>query len=128
MAKKTTGNKSQAILEYKSSNPDAKPKAIAEALQAAGHDINAGYVSTILSKSRNAKGGGTKRGRKKSTKGVSASRAVQTKKKGRQTSGGGASSEVSVDVLMQIRDMVSTAGGVEEVQKALNTYQKLMDN
>lgn len=133
MAKKAAFNKSQAIVEYKSSNPDAKPKAIAEALQAKGHDINAGYVSTILSKSRKTGGAAPKGSRKKSAGGVSSVRAVQTKKGKRKsptTRGTAATSgsEVSVATLLKVRDLVQSTGGVDAVQSALDAYKKLMTN
>ena len=124
MAKKTSGNKTQTILDYKAQNPDAKPKAISEALQAQGHSITPGYVSTILSKSRSSRGT-KKRGTKKRSGGVSAPRAVATKKRSSSSTGGG--KEVSVDVLMKVRDLVQSTGGVDEVRRALDTYAKLTD-
>ncbi len=45
-------NKSEAIRAYKKDNPDAKPKAIAEALTKAGIEVSPGFVSTILTKSK----------------------------------------------------------------------------
>jgi hypothetical protein len=43
-------NKSKIIRDYKAANPEAGPKAIAEAL--AEHDVNAQFVSTVLAQAK----------------------------------------------------------------------------
>lgn len=58
-------NKSAAIRDYKTANPDAGPKAIVEALAAQGITVSAAQVSTTLSMAKKKMGVAPgKRGRK----------------------------------------------------------------
>lgn len=60
-------NKSAAIRDYKTANPDAGPKAIVEALAAQGITVSAAQVSTTLSMAKKKMGVTPgKRGRKPS--------------------------------------------------------------
>lgn len=125
--KKRTGpNKSAAIKAYKEANPEAKPKQIAEALQADGVDVNAQYVSTILSQARAKSGQTKKRSGKKTAKkagrgGTRGPRAV--------ASGGGRASggDISVQSLMKVKELVSEVGSVDEVRTALSAYERLTE-
>ena len=49
-------SKAQIVQEYKANNPEATPKAIAEALAKQGVEINAPHVSSILSHARGGSG------------------------------------------------------------------------
>ncbi|WP_254513881.1 hypothetical protein [Anatilimnocola floriformis] len=51
-------SKAQIVQDYKNANPEATPKAIAEALAKQGVEINAPHVSSILSHARAGNGGG----------------------------------------------------------------------
>ena len=132
MAKKKAGevNKTQAIRDYKSANPDQKPKAISEALVKQGVEVTPGYVSTILSNSKRKPTSG-RRGRPKGSKNVKAVRAVGTAKKavGRPSKAAAASgSEVSVNSLLKMKTLISQVGGIDEAKSALSTLEKLMDD
>lgn len=119
MAKKKAGvNKSKAIKDFKAANKAAKPKAIAEALKTKGINVTPGYVSTILSQSKNAKKAPGRRGRP-AGKSV---RAVKTSSRKASASAEG----VSVDALLRVKKLVGDVGGIEEVRSALQTYEKLM--
>ncbi len=58
MARTAAGevNKSEAIRSYRKANKKAKPRDIAAALQEKGLDVNAQYVSVVLSNARKHKG------------------------------------------------------------------------
>lgn len=126
MAKKSSApNKSQTIRDYVAANPTAKPKAIAEALSKKGLDVNAQYVSTILSNDRKSK---TKRraktGRPAGSSAKSATRAVKTAKRGRPAAKA-TSESVSVDSLLKLKDVVDEIGGIEEAKSHLKALESL---
>ena len=58
MAKKKSAgvNKSQLIRDYMAANPDASPKAVAEAMSAQGVVVSAQFVSTTKSNAKKAAG------------------------------------------------------------------------
>ncbi|WP_145169114.1 hypothetical protein [Rubripirellula lacrimiformis] len=119
MAKKKSGgpNKSQAIRDYNTSNPSAKPKQIAEDLSKQGISVSAGFVSTILSTSKRKKKvarPGRPKGSVKSVRAVG--RPAKAKSNG----------DVSVDSLLKVKQLVAEIGGIDEAKSALSTLEKLM--
>ncbi|EMI56532.1 hypothetical protein [Rhodopirellula sallentina] len=119
MAKKKSGgvNKSQAIRDYCSANPKAKPLEVAEAMKAQGIDVTAQFVSTVKSNSKKSK---TTRGRKA----VSKKAVKKATRRGPRTS---AASEVSLDSLLNAKKLVEEMGGVEDARNALSVLEQLMD-
>lgn len=101
MAKRSKkgGSKSAAIREYRRTNPEAKPKEIAESLNQNGFKITPQYVSTILSNDRKKNPGGR-----------------------RQRAGEAA----SIDQLLAVKKLVNAVGGVEAAQQAIAQYSRLM--
>jgi hypothetical protein len=126
MAKKTSGpNKSQAIREYYEAHPDAKPKAVVEALAAKGVVVTPAFVSTIKSTSINkgpkpaaAKG---KRGPKPGAS-VKAPKVAAAKPAAAKSTGG-----VSIDTLIKAKSLVKELGGIESAMSALAALKRLAD-
>ncbi len=125
MAKKTSGpNKSQAIREYYEAHPDAKPKAVVEALAAKGVVVTPAFVSTIKSTSINkgakpaAKG---KRGPKPGAS-VKAPKVAAAKPAAVKSTGG-----VSIDSLIKAKSLVKELGGIDSAMSALAALKRLAD-
>lgn len=125
MAKKTSGpNKSQAIREYYEAHPDAKPKAVVEALAAKGVVVTPAFVSTIKSTSINkgakpaAKG---KRGPKPGAS-VKAPKVAAAKPAAAKSTGG-----VSIDTLIKAKGLVKELGGIDNAMSALAALKRLAD-
>jgi hypothetical protein len=103
MAKKRGGtNLSAEIRKYVAANPKAKPKAVAEALTAAGIKVTPVYVSTIVSNDRRKSGKGKRRGRKAAAKGDLFANLLQAKK------------------------LVDKLGGIDAARAAIDTLAKIM--
>jgi hypothetical protein len=98
MAKKASGNKSQAIRDALAANPDKSPKEIAEGLVAQGFKVNAQYVSTIKS---NAK--------------VKARRVVR---RGKKAVGGFGPMGAALE-------FIKAAGGLAEAKAILSTLEEI---
>lgn len=110
MAKKSSGgNKSSAIRKYKSENPDAGPKIIAEALNKEGLKVTAGFVSTVLSNDKKRSGQGGRRGRRRGRPAAS-----------------GRGGDVAVAQLIQAKKLADQMGGVEQARQALDALAKLL--
>lgn len=110
MAKKSSGaNKSSAIRKYKSENPEAGPKEIAEALNKDGLKVTAGFVSTILSNDRKRSGKSGRKGRR-----------------GGRRAANGRGGEVAVAQLIQAKKLADQMGGVEQARQALDALAKLL--
>ncbi|WP_254513312.1 hypothetical protein [Anatilimnocola floriformis] len=107
MAKKAKGgpNKSSAIRDYKTANPTAAPKEIAEALAKDGLVVSAQFVSTVLSNAKKKGGKIGKRGPKPGRKAAAA--------------GGG------LEQLLTAKKMVEQLGGIENARSALNVLAQL---
>ncbi len=105
MAKSKRGgvNKSQAIREALAANPGKSPAEIAEELQAQGLKVNAQYVSTIKSNSKN-------KGRKK--------RVLRRRPAGRTPRNG-------LGPVGAALEFIRAAGGLEEAKHALETVEQI---
>ncbi len=106
MAKKSAVNKSQAIRDALSANPDKSPSEIAELLKADGIVISAQYVSTIKSNAR-----------------IKAKRKV-VGRRGRPARGGAAvgSSMSTMDAALAL---ITSAGGLEQAKNVLSTIEQI---
>lgn len=104
--KKTTrdGSKSQAIRDYITANPDAKPKEIYEALTKQGVKLSLALVNAV------------KYSKPKSTK-----RRGQPKRQAVASSGGG----MSAADLIAAKQIVDSLGGIKKTQEALELLEKL---
>jgi hypothetical protein len=114
MAKKAKGgpNKSLEIRNYKTDNPTATPKEIAEALNKSGLSVSAQFVSTVLSNARKKGGKVGRRGRKPGRKpGVAAA-----------LGGGGA----SIENLLKAKKFADSLGGVDQARAAINAIAQLL--
>ena len=101
--KKTSGNKSQAIRDALSANPDASPKDIAEKLVGAGHKVTPAYVSIV--KYNQSKAGG-KKGRK-----------VRVKKAGRRAAEG--------DGFGAALEFIQASGGLAQARSKLDVIEMI---
>ncbi|TWT52802.1 hypothetical protein Pla22_04290 [Rubripirellula amarantea] len=121
MAKKKAagGNKSQAIRDYKAANPTAMPSEIAQKLTEQGFDLNAGFVSTVLSTAKRKTKVG-RRGRPKGSKNKQVAGAVG---RPRKTDSG---ATISVDSLIKAKKWVDEIGGIDEAKSAIETLERLM--
>lgn len=124
MAKKKAagGNKSQAIRDYKATNPKAMPAEIAEKLTEQGFKLNAGFVSTVLSNAKR-KGKVSRRGRPKGSKNTKTVRAVGRSSKSKAKSKSG--EKVSFDSLVKAKQWVDEIGGIEEAKAAIEALELL---
>lgn len=111
-AGKTVTSKAGAIREFSKSNPDAKPKAIAEALNAKGYTMTAQYVSMILSNDRR------KAGKAKTRKSTS----VAVASVGRRSS---SNNGLSVDDLRVAKSFVNQVGGIAAAKEAVDALAEL---
>ena len=103
MARKAkSGNKSAAIRDYKTANPTASPKEIAEALSKSGMEVSAQFVSTVLSNAKKKGGKVGKRGRKPRALPVDNLQQLIQVKKFVDQMGGMAAAKSAVDALAQI--------------------------
>jgi hypothetical protein len=124
MAKKTSGpNKSQAIRDYYAANPDAKPKAVVEALAAKGVVVTPAFVSTIKSTSIN-KSPKTAKGKRGPKPGASVKAPKAAAVKPAAAKSGGA---VSLDTLIKAKGLVKELGGIESAMNALAALKRLAD-
>lgn len=118
MAKKKSGpNKSLAIRDYLTANPDAKPKEIVGAMKSKGLKVSAQFVSTVKSNSK-TKGPAKRPGRPAGAK----SKTTLVRKSA--VSRGG-SDTVSVNSLLKLKKVVQEIGSIEEAKSALDALQKL---
>ena len=102
--KKRTVNKSEAVRDFMNSNPDAKPKEIAEALSKKGIKVTPQAVSTI--KFNAAKKSAPKAGRR--------GRPAAAK-----------NGTVKVDSLLKAKQFAEQLGGVDQAKQALDVLAKL---
>jgi hypothetical protein len=84
-------------------NPNAKPKAVSEALNAQGVKVTPVYVSTIVSNERRKSGKRRRRGR---------------------PAGGG--SDLLANLILA-KKLAAKMGGIKQARAALNTLAKVLD-
>lgn len=110
MAKESS--KTQAIIDYCKKNPQAKPKAIAEALKKEqGLDVNPQYISSIRTKfglSRRRR-----RGRPRAAAAAAPARAVTRK------------TAVAYENLVEAKRFVQSVGDLQRARQALDAYASL---
>lgn len=108
MAKKRGGtNLSAEIRKYVEANPNAKPKAVSEGLNAQGVKVTPVYVSTIMSNERRKSGKGRRRGGRR----------------GRPAGGGG---DLLANLILA-KKLAAKMGGIKQARAALNTLAKVLD-
>ena len=112
--KQPTLSKASAIRDYKSTNPNAKPKEIAESLAKEGYEMTPQYVSMILSNDRR-KSGSTK----------SRSSGAGNTSFGRRGRPPKSRGTVSVDDVLVAKQFVGEMGSVEAAQAAVSAFAKL---
>jgi hypothetical protein len=110
MAKPKRGEKTQAIRDYLATNPKAGPKDVVAGLQAQGMAVKPGLVSAIKYGKQRGK---PKPGRRGRAPAMSAA--------ARHTSNG----DLTVDLLVEVRQFVSKVGDVSTVRKALDVLDML---
>ncbi len=125
MARSAEVNKSQAIRDYKSKHKRSKPRDIATALQAEGYDVNAQYVSVVLSNARKNKG------KKKTAAGTEAAVATTGKKRGRPSASASSATVslgngIGIPELKLAKQLMHSAGGAKQARKALDAIAELM--
>lgn len=100
-------NKSQAIRDYLSANPGAKPKDVAAALTAKGIDVAPAFVSVVKSKSRGGK-----------------------RRRGKKTAAGprkaASSAALTVDQLVAAKKFIDSAGGVARAKAAIEAVERVL--
>jgi hypothetical protein len=102
-------NKSQSIRDYINENPGTGPKGVAEALNAReGWKISPAYVSTIKNKMNQ------KSGKKRGRRGA-----------GRPARSLATPSSVNEKSLIQAKQLIDQAGGVNQARAALDLLAKL---
>lgn len=119
MAKKEdadSANKSQAIRDFLTANPKAKPRQVVAALKEQGHDITAAYVSTIksLDKKKNGKVG--RRGRPAGSTKAAAAAAAQPVAAGNDN---------FLQSLLTAKKLAEQLGGIAQAKAAIDALAKL---
>jgi hypothetical protein len=110
MARKSTGNKSEAIRAYLSEHPEATPSVVVPALAGQGVKVTAQLVSSVKS---TMKARGKKRGRRGK---VATQRAAARNTR--------ASSLTAAD-LVEAKNFADRLGGVDQMRKAIDLLEQL---
>ncbi len=111
-------NKSQAIRQIMSENPESGPGAVATAVKERfGYEISAAYVSTIKSQDKRklGKAGGARSAARGRTRVVARSGGVR----------GAATGTMNVETIEAAIGLVQAAGGVESARSALELLDRL---
>lgn len=105
-----TVNKSKAVRDYVTANPDAMPKEVADALTKDGVDVSAQFVSQIKYQMK-----------------LSGSRKAGEKRGGGRSAGGRGRGQgpLTADELIKVKNLVDELGGEDRVQEALTLLKKL---
>ena len=136
MPKKDGGpNKSQAIRDYYTANPNAKPMEVAAALKDQGIDVTPPFVSTVRSTSLKKKGLTRKRSANKPGPKPATNKTLSKRGGGRKSASttkvasakAGTNGEVSFDSLLKVKQIVEEIGGVDDARAALTALEKLID-
>jgi len=116
MARTAAGetNKSEAIRSYRKANRKAKPREIAAALQEKGLDVNAQYVSVVLSNARKHK-----------VKSGAGNGHVGAVRRGRP-SGSASNGGINLADLKLAKKLMMSAGSVQQARKAIDTIAELL--
>lgn len=124
--KKSAGpNKSAAIRDYYDAHPNAMPKEVVEGLKAQGVDVSAQFVSTIRSKQLKDEGMPTKRRRTGRPKRTAAKKRVSVKR-GRPAAAAGGDTKVSIEQLVQAKEMVDALGGIEKARRTIDALSQIV--
>ena len=115
MAKKRSVNKSQAVRDYLSAQPDAMPKEVMAALAKNGIEVSRVLVSTVKNKLN--KTGTAKKAAKKAAVAVAAAPAVVEK----PTNGG----TITLDQVKKVAHTIKTLGGFQRVTEVLEVIKEL---
>lgn len=122
MAKKSAGpNKSAAIRDYVTANPEAKPKEIVDAMKSQGVDVSTAFVSTIKSKTIGS--GAKKKGRKPGRPKGAAKTAKAAAPAAKTSNGQG---KLSLDQLLKAKKLANELGGVSKARAALEALEKIV--
>lgn len=134
---------SQAIRDYCRVNPDKAPKEVASEMVARGFTkVTAGYVSTIKSlakkaaaegassaassgKAETAASGASKGGAKRGRKPAGEATESRTGAKSAKGAASDSSKEYSIDLLVAVKKLADSIGGVSNALAALNALSKL---
>jgi hypothetical protein len=115
MAKKRSVNKSQAVRDYLSAQPNAMPKEVMAALAKKGIEVSRILVSTVKSKLN--KTGTAKNAAKKPAAAVAPAPAVVEK----PTNGG----TITLEQVKKVAQTIKTIGGHERVTEVLEVIKEL---
>jgi hypothetical protein len=115
MAKKRSVNKSQAVRDYLSAQPDAMPKDVRAALAKEGIEVSRVLVSTI--KSKLSKTGTTRKSAKKASVAEAAAPAVVEK----PTNGG----TITLEQVKKVAHTIKMLGGIQRVTEVLEVIKEL---
>jgi arginine repressor len=107
-------SKKQQVLEFKSQNPEATPKDIAEALSKQGVEITAAHVSTILTRKDGAAGG------------KSVDRFKENLKKAKDFAKGYKNIEEAIKSIRSLGQFVDACGSSTAAIQALEGYRDLL--
>lgn len=118
---------SQAIRDYCRDNPDKAPKEVASEMVARGFTkVTAGYVSTIKSLAKKAAAeGASKSGAKRGRKPAGVATEPRTGAKTAKGAASDSSKEYSIDLLVAVKKLADSIGGVSNALAALNALSKL---
>ena len=102
-------SKSALIREYLAQNPDAKPKEVVEGLKARGIDVSLGLANVIKYSS------GKKTGRRKKI----------VRRVGRPAATSNGAGALTVENVLQTKQLVAQLGGTAKVRRALDLLEQL---
>jgi len=103
-------NKTQAVKDYMTANPDAKPKDISAALKEQGIDVTPSYASNIKSTS------GKKGGGRKKTRGKPGPKPRSAGSNGRA---------FDVTAIRSAAEFIKAAGGIKNARTALDAAEEI---
>ena len=104
---KSEVNKSQAIRDYITANPKAKPKDVVTALSEQGVTVTPAFVSTLRSNDK-----------RKGRKGPG--------RRGRPAGSTKSASSVGIDSLVQAKKLIDKMGGINQARQALDALSKIL--
>ncbi|HRF01909.1 MAG TPA: hypothetical protein PLI18_15420 [Pirellulaceae bacterium] len=119
---KSTDSKSALIRAYRAAHPNAKPRAIAEALSKKGLEITPAYVSVILSLDRK------KAGEPRRRRGAAGRPAMSTESAARRPVGRPriVRTEPTLVALASAKNLLDVAGSVASARRAIDAFAQLI--